>query len=219
MGRNSMTGLAASYSLALVLKTCLIASCLLQLRLLSHPGFTLAEAHANDLRHRIAGGASVVMALIAHTVFFVWLYRMKKRAVELGMHSAEYSPGFSVGCFFVPIINLFGPYQAMQELWRASFDPRGWHQKRGSPLVGLWWALWLLSSIYGILLLYWQPDGSKIEALRKLTTNALVGTGFNMVVITVTLILASRITDQLNEAETTPPSLPEIDNQAATGPA
>src|SRR5262249_202219 len=62
------------------------------------------------------------------------------------------SPGWAVGFFFVPVLNLYFPCRVAQEIWKAS-DPRtplddsSWKYHRGSFLVGLWWTFWLVSSV------------------------------------------------------------------------
>ena len=60
-----------------------------------------------------------------------------------------FTPGWCAGWFFVPIMNLFRPYQAVKEIYQASDPECGPHdwQGRGAGLVGLWWALWIISNI------------------------------------------------------------------------
>ena len=35
----------------------------------------------------------------------------------------SFTPGWSVGWFFVPIMNPWKPFQAMREIWQASAEP------------------------------------------------------------------------------------------------
>jgi len=45
----------------------------------------------------------------------------------------EYTPGWSVGWFFVPLYNFYKPYRAITELYLAS-DPDGGHYSwQGGP--------------------------------------------------------------------------------------
>jgi hypothetical protein len=72
--------------------------------------------------------------LASQLAFFVWFYRAcangRRFAPEL-----QFTPGWAVGCFFVPLMNLFLPYQAMQEVWKVSWNPRNWFNLGESFLV------------------------------------------------------------------------------------
>ena len=49
-----------------------------------------------------------------------------------------------MGWFFVPIMNLFRPYQVMNELHKTSNLVSA-----GSPVVGWWWGLWIVAGVVG----------------------------------------------------------------------
>ena len=58
-------------------------------------------------------------------VFLMWLYRScnNLRALGFGRRQISYSPGWAVGSFFVPFVNLVVPYRAVRELWQKSEPP------------------------------------------------------------------------------------------------
>lgn len=88
-------------------------------------------------------------------VFFcMWLYRASRNLVALGTprHALEYSPGWAVGSFFVPFVNLVVPYRAVRETWAKS-EPAVGDETYMSPsppggpaFMKLWWAFWLISN-------------------------------------------------------------------------
>lgn len=54
----------------------------------------------------------------------------------------EFTPGWAVGWFFVPIANLFKPYQVVAEIYRASdpsADPDYWSLAEVPRYLLLWW--------------------------------------------------------------------------------
>ena len=55
-------------------------------------------------------------------LFCVWIRRANVNADALVASGMEFTPGWAVGWFFVPFANLYKPYQAMAEIYRAS-DP------------------------------------------------------------------------------------------------
>lgn len=94
-----------------------------------------------------------VLPLATGVCFFVWLYRMDKNLRGFGAEELQFQPGWVVGWFFVPIMNLYRPYQAMSEIWQAS-DPdpaarmkAGRHPIHPPSLLGVWWGCWLLWNI------------------------------------------------------------------------
>ena len=56
-----------------------------------------------------------------------------------------FTPGWSIGWFFIPIANFWKPYRVMREIWDVS------HRSKitDSSLVGLWWGFWLVSNFVG----------------------------------------------------------------------
>ena len=65
----------------------------------------------------------------------------------MGARALITTPGWAVGSFFIPILNLFRPYQAMRDLLKASRQPARWRSVPDSPVVSLWWALWLIGYV------------------------------------------------------------------------
>ena len=82
-------------------------------------------------------------------VFLVWVYRANRNARSLGADGMQYTPGWSVGWFFVPIMGLFMPYFAIKEIYQASTSnaAENWQQAAVSPVLGIWWAACVLSGV------------------------------------------------------------------------
>src|SRR5206468_4980211 len=49
--------------------------------------------------------------------------------------------------YFIPIASLWKPFQALREIWKASVDPVHWQSIPTNPLLGWWWAGFLVSNI------------------------------------------------------------------------
>jgi len=116
------------------------------------------EANANDLRQGAIGILQFLITLATAAAFLTWFYRAHKNLPRLGARNLEYSPGWAVGGFFVPFLNLVRPYQVMREVWCRSYpqSPESGATLEGqSPqtptltLVGWWWGLFLLSGALG----------------------------------------------------------------------
>ena len=85
--------------------------------------------------------------LLTAVCFGMWIVRANRNVRALGAEGLPFSPGSAVGSFFIPILNLFHPYQAMRDLLKASRSPANWNVQPGSPLLPLWWALWLITPV------------------------------------------------------------------------
>jgi len=136
--------------LAIILSALSFGSELLQLDLLNDikAGRTLPpeQVYSNDLRQQIIGGATFINFVVLVVIFCIWIYRANYNARALGATDMKFSPGWAVGWYFIPIANLWKPYQAMCEIWQASAAPANWqYQTRGS-ILQLWWAFFLLSN-------------------------------------------------------------------------
>lgn len=85
-------------------------------------------------------------AMATAVVVSRWIYRANSNARALGASGMAFTPGGAVGWYFVPIANLWKPYQAMREIWQASASPPGWRRQQVPALVPCWWLLGILGS-------------------------------------------------------------------------
>ena len=144
-----------AFAVLVVLDVVAIVSNYAQVSLLSRESYTLAEAMANDDRQAIIGYQQSGIYAVTAIAFLLWIHRSHKNLPALGARRLKYTPGWAVGWFFVPIFSLFRPVQVVTEIWRAS-DPavgheEDWQKAPTSPLIGLWWALFLISNWVGLV--------------------------------------------------------------------
>jgi hypothetical protein len=124
----------------IALEVVLAASQLMRLR----PG-SVAETH--DLFQTIFGTGLLLVYIATIVMFCVWTYRVNANLHALGAANLRFSPGWAVGWYFVPVANLWKPYQVMSEIWRASRNPSGWQYDASSSIVGWWWFWWIVSNV------------------------------------------------------------------------
>jgi uncharacterized protein DUF4328 len=105
-------------------------------------------ADANDLRQGIIGVLQGLIILSSGVVILMWIYRANFNARRLGAVGMEFSPVWAVGWYFVPFANLWKPYQAMKEIWKASASPERWEDEDRSWLLPVWWTVWIISNIF-----------------------------------------------------------------------
>jgi hypothetical protein len=85
-----------------------------------------------------------VIFIVTGVLFLIWIHRAYKNLSALGVRSLEYTPGWAVGWFFVPLASLYMPYRIVKEIWLKSGSqvraPAGTLRPQGSSstLLG-WW--------------------------------------------------------------------------------
>ena len=115
------------------------------------------EAPEHAVLDVLAGGklayATFILFIAAVVLFCLFISRANWNAWAFGGPSLRYTPLSSVGVFFVPILNLYAPYLAVRELWRASDPDSITHVGTGRVplLVSMWWVLLLLCAVVTLL--------------------------------------------------------------------
>lgn len=105
---------------------------------------------AQELQDKWTGTAGVLQSaiLFQFIVLLMWIYRINSNTRSLGAAAdMKYTPGWSVGWFFIPIANIWKPYQVLKELWISNHHSHipASDKKRGVTFVGWFWVVALIS--------------------------------------------------------------------------
>jgi hypothetical protein len=100
----------------------------------------------------IAGVVASLCCVATYVALAVWCGRMYRNLFTFSSGDLRFTPGWGVGAWFVPFLNLVRPKQIVDDIWRAT-DPevgpsRSW---RGAPVskgVHVWWALLLITIVF-----------------------------------------------------------------------
>ncbi|REJ87998.1 MAG: DUF4328 domain-containing protein [Planctomycetota bacterium] len=94
-------------------------------------------------------GIHQVAFLVSGVAFLNWIYRAHRNLPSLGALELTYTPGWTVAYFFIPILNLFRPYQAVVEIMQGSDPgnvPGSERTASDTQPAGWWWTCWLIAS-------------------------------------------------------------------------
>lgn len=99
----------------------------------------------------LAMDAQAVMVAFAYTgvllltavAFLIWQRTAVANLVPLRA-SPQYTPGWSVLYWFIPIVSLFRPYQVIKDAWIGSSADPG---DSGANIVTFWWLGWIMNII------------------------------------------------------------------------
>jgi hypothetical protein len=101
-----------------------------------------------DIIGAVVGGAYTIAYLGAVIFVARWIMRVNRNAHQLS-DSMTVSPGWNVGWFFIPIANLWKPFDGIRQTWQASASAADPASVRLPAFMRWWWALWLVTNILG----------------------------------------------------------------------
>ena len=170
----------------------------MQMNLLSAATFSQSAAEANDSRQQVIGILYLIALIVTGIAFLKWIHRANKNCHGFGAQGMEYTPGWSIGYYFIPFINLYKPYRAMKEIWKVSTNPTNWQNENSSALLGWWWALWLISGFLGQALFRMSMRADTISSLQASTTVSILS---GILDIPLYIVAVSLITTIYNKQE------------------
>ncbi|MDO8671597.1 MAG: DUF4328 domain-containing protein [Dehalococcoidia bacterium] len=136
---------------------------------------TLEEIDANHVRMGVIGLLQLLVFIATAFLFLMWFHRVHCNLPSFGARDLQYSPRWAVGGFFIPIINLTWPYRIAREIWKASdpaidaSDGLAWKKASPSPLLGTWWTFWIISSLYGRIMVRSFRGADSLEELLNVS--------------------------------------------------
>jgi hypothetical protein len=98
----------------------------------------------------VLGLAVVLMSLfflLAAVPVAIWIYRAHANLREAGLGELAYSPGWTVGSYFVPLVNFVIPFRAMRELHNRSHGEDPWQAHAPVADVSSWWSCHLAAGL------------------------------------------------------------------------
>ncbi|MGV9567743.1 DUF4328 domain-containing protein [Streptomyces sp. NPDC003480] len=104
--------------------------------------------HPTDASLHKSGFISMIflnLMTLAIVLFLVWLARSRRNAQELSPQASLPSRGWTIGAWFIPVVNLFITRQLVLDIGLAS--SASWEQKRDTTLVNLWWVAWITHAV------------------------------------------------------------------------
>jgi hypothetical protein len=157
---------------------------------------SMETATANDTREQIIGIIYMIIYIISGVTFIHW-FRRAYFNLHQKVYSLSYTEGWAAGSWFVPILNLYRPYQIMNELYQKTkelLNTKGISVSSNltTTSLGWWWALWLLSNIMGYVVF---RQSMTAESVDELTLNTVLSMTGNIIGIPLALITIKVIKD------------------------
>lgn len=152
----------------------------------------VADGEASDLRQRIIAILYTLVFILSGFLILKWIYRANYNARQLGAEGMTFTPGWSVGWYFIPIAALWKPYQAMKEIWRASHFPGNWNNANASSLLPWWWFFWLVYNFLANVAFRMSLRAKEIDELMNVN---LVDQASNIASIPLSIVTLALVTN------------------------
>jgi hypothetical protein len=153
-----------------------------------------AAAQSSDLRQRVVGIVQVGLFILTGIVFLVWIYRANGNARKLGAEGMTFTPGWSIGWYFIPIANLWKPFQSMKEIWKASkYSSQDWQNQASDPILGWWWTFWILSNVIGRVAFRMSTRAEELDELYYASIVTFISDGVQIPLYAIAIVLVSKI--------------------------
>lgn len=139
----------------MVIEIAMIISSYLQINLLQKVinGIDVSDSELNwnDTREGVIALIYLVVYIISTVTFIMW-FRRAYFNLHLKAKNLLFTEGWAAGSWFVPIINLYRPYQIMKELYEKtdqilSEQLGNYEEKKGTTIIGVWWFVWIAANV------------------------------------------------------------------------
>ena len=154
-----------------------------------------------DGLNSITGIPILFLFLLTILLFGIWIVRANKNVRALGARELSMSPGWALGYFFIPILNLWKPKTAMNQLWLASQNPSTWNgnPKEKSQVVDKWWGLWLASLAVSNSEMHYFNKAVTVEDYNKAMMIGLVASICSILSCKLAVALVDKISKMQTE--------------------
>ncbi|MEU9101141.1 DUF4328 domain-containing protein [Streptomyces sp. NPDC048361] len=134
--------------------------------LVSH---TRADIRYADTLYSLSGAMQMMALLATATVFIIWFHRVRGNAEVFTPEACTRGKGWTIGGWFVPIGNLWIPYQVAREIWTASAQtaPDGSVRPFSRRPLTLWWGVWTSSLVIDRLGWAAHRNAETTESLQR----------------------------------------------------
>jgi hypothetical protein len=137
---------------------------------------------------------NILIILLAVVFFIMWFRRAYYNLHTLAWHNARYTEGWAAGSWFVPVVNLWWPYQIMVDIWKGTQNAI--RERFGEPqptsLIGWWWALRLIDIFFGNITARFSASANDIDELLTATRLEFISDIITIPTIILTIALVQR---------------------------
>ena len=120
------------------------------------------------------GGLGVLITYVGAVITFCrWEHLAFKQANALGVNTGV-TPGFAVGAWFIPFVNLWRPFRILRDLLNGLAGPGADRAAN----MGMWWTLWVVSNVFSNVDARMELEGGSAVAVSAVSSVLSIGAAF-----------------------------------------
>jgi hypothetical protein len=149
-------------------------------------------AERMDTVSLVIGLAPVLVFLVTGVLFVVWLYRGIKSS-NIDQSRMQHKAWWAIGGWFIPIWNLFRPFQMVRDFWLAANVKKQTGDLDTPRLIGWWWALNLLAILTERVYALGTRDLAQLDGLAwmQATSDAAFAGATSSLLLAAAAVLAA----------------------------
>lgn len=142
---------------------------------------SLTEREPSNIQQMLfaLGNAQIAIRVLCYLFFAIWLYRACKNAWLLDAPRIQITPGWSIGYYFIPLLNLWKPYITMKQIRSASYAS----DRALGKLLPTWWTSWLGFLLLGAIIAIIKGSNDLNEQTQEIISK------LNMIHVLVDIVL------------------------------
>jgi hypothetical protein len=142
-----------------------------------------AQARADFLNHALP-----VLFVITAAIFITWLY-LEYRQLDRSYASTRFRPGWAIGAWFVPFLNLVRPFQVVEDVWKST----GGRRSGSRALPACWWGSYLLSGFLAVSANGAEDDATTLHDALNANSLYLARAGSLLVAAVLALLIVRSV--------------------------
>lgn len=148
-------------------------------------------AASNDNREQAIGIIQIIVFVLSAITFIQW-FRRAYFNLHLRVNHLSQTEGWAASCWFVPIVNLFRPYQIMKEMFQATHfflkrNEAHTTEHLSTSSLSLWWTFWIIDRFVGQFVFKYSMKAETIDELTTSTIAEMVSNGIGIVLAIITI--------------------------------
>jgi hypothetical protein len=137
---------------------------------------------------------SLAVYILAIIFFISWFRRAYYNLHAIPGSSPAYAEGWAAGWWFVPVMNLFRPYQIMREIWDGTQKviTHRLDKLYSLNIIVIWWTAFIVMNVYGNITARISNSANNVDELLIATRLEMIGDVLTIISAFIAIIMVKR---------------------------